>query len=289
MQTKGVWGSTFSKAWDGTNPNFFRVFFRSVGVLLVNGIFFVPKRKVNITIEDFTEKLRSILVENSGNPEAARNALNGVLEDFYNAKKEPARTYVPHFWFWNNVRHKTVPENIEGSLASLQSTSSLQKADVPDDIWKTVVSEVARIKSIPEDTITIEGNFILDYYFDSLDMAELKASVQSKCASSSNPPITDLKTVADILEMAMGRSKNVEKPKECNWISAPRETETIYDILEQSRNALGDKASILSLFKESFRKSKNDSFVYDSIFGVQSKRDFLLKAYFISSKIKTLQ
>lgn len=42
------------------------------------------------------------------------------------------------------------------------------------------------------------------------------------------------------------------------------------------------------MFKESFKNSKNDSFIYDTIFGVQSKREFLLKAYFIASKIKTI-
>ena len=39
------------------------------------------------------------------------------------------------------------------------------------------------------------GNLVLDCFFDSLDMAELKSSVQSMFADSSNPPLLDLKTV----------------------------------------------------------------------------------------------
>jgi len=69
VQTKGVWGSTFSKAWDGTNPAFFKVFFQSVGIIIINGIFFVPKRKVTITIEDFTDKLQEITKEHTRNIE----------------------------------------------------------------------------------------------------------------------------------------------------------------------------------------------------------------------------
>lgn len=221
---------------------------------------------MTITIEDFTERLQNISDDHKENPELARNTLNTTLETFYNAKKEPESPYTPHFWFWNNVKTKTVPGKIEGSLASLQSTNSLIRKDVPDDIWETVTSEVARIKNLPKETITMGGNFILDYYFDSLDMAELKASIQSKCSLSSNPPMTDLKTVADMVEMAMGQSGSVEQLKECNWKTSEKTTTTIYDIIKGADTRLGEKSTILSLFREAFRKQKDDSFVFDAIF-----------------------
>lgn len=198
----------------------------------------MPKRKVTIEIEDFTEKLQQIVRKHNGNPELTRNALNSTLETFYNAKKEPENAYIPHFWFYNNAKNKNVPEHIEGSLASLHSTNTLTQESVPDQIWETVISEVARIKSLPMENISIKGNFILDYYFDSLDMAELKASVQSKCPRSSNPPMADLKTVADILEMAMGMSGNVEELKECKWMDQKETPKLIYDIIKQNNTKL---------------------------------------------------
>lgn len=170
--------------------------------------------------------------DNNGMAEITRNTLNSTLEAFYNAKKEPEQTYIPHFWFWNNTKNKMIPKKIEGSFASLQSTNTLSRESVSDDIWDTVISEVARIKTLPKESITMSGNFILDYYFDSLDMAELKASIQSKCPLSSNPPISDLKTVADVLEMAMGKSGNVERLKECKWIHPLSSSELIYDIIK---------------------------------------------------------
>jgi hypothetical protein len=36
---------------------------------------------------------------------------------------------------------------------------------------------------------------VLDCFFDSLDMAELKSSVQATYSDASNPPLLDLKTV----------------------------------------------------------------------------------------------
>jgi len=65
-------------------------------------------------------------------------------------------------------------------------------------------------------------------------MAELKASIQSKCRGASNPPMTDLKIVADILEMAMGKSGNVEKVKDCNWVHTIKTPKSIYDIIKQN-------------------------------------------------------
>lgn len=239
-------------------------------------------------IQDYTDTLRQILRDHNGSTEITRNALNSTLETFYNAKKEPEQTYIPHFWFWDNAKNKIVPENIEGSITSLQSTNTLTRESIPDEIWEIVTSEVARIKSIPKETITMNGNLILDYYFDSLDMAEIKASIQSKCPLSSNPPMTDLKTVADIVEMAMGKSGNVEKLKECNWVvsksftlNPPHSTQTaltpdpsprgergdkiIYDIISENSAKLGDESTIPSLFREVFKQQKNDSFVYDNI------------------------
>ncbi len=132
------------------------------------------------------------------------------------------------------MKTRKVPAHIEGSLVSLQSTNTLTRENIPDDIWEIVISEVARIKNISQENITLQGNFILDYYFDSLDMAELKASIQSKCTGASNPPMMDLKIVADIGEMAMGKSGNVESLKECNWISSLKTPKSIYEIIKQN-------------------------------------------------------
>ena len=268
-------------------------------MLLINGIFFVPKRAVTIEIVDMTDTLRQIVSDQAGNAEVTRNSLNHTLEIFYNAKKEPENTYVSHFCFYNNIKNKKVPEKIEGSLFSLQSSHTLARTQVPDSIWHTVTSEVARIKELGQDVVTMNGNLILDYYFDSLDIAELKASIQSKCSLSSNPPVTDLKTVADVIQMAMGKSVGVEPLKPCQWIYTPRPRESIYNILQAhhaklssiypphpnpllegevtitlpspSRRRVGDEVSnsnesnILSLFRETFRHDTNDSFVYDNI------------------------
>ncbi len=47
--------------------------------------------------------------------------------------------------------------------------------------------------------------------------------------------------------------------------------------------------TILTLWKQNFSKNKKDPFIWDNILWMQTKRDFIIKAYFIASKIKKLK
>lgn len=49
------------------------------------------------------------------------------------------------------------------------------------------------------------------------------------------------------------------------------------------------KKTILSLWKKEFSQNKNSSFVWDNILWLQTKKDFILKAYFISGRIKKIK
>jgi hypothetical protein len=50
--------------------------------------------------------------------------------------------------------------------------------------------------------------------------------------------MTDLKTVADVLEMAMGKSGNIEGLKQCTWIQSEASTKTIHDIIKSKNTEL---------------------------------------------------
>jgi len=47
--------------------------------------------------------------------------------------------------------------------------------------------------------------------------------------------------------------------------------------------------TIPELWKQNFKNSKNDDFLWDNILWKQSKRDFILKAYFIAGRIKKIK
>ena len=71
----------------------------------------------------------------------------------------------------------------------------MSSIDIPENVITKITAIIKKIKPEHSGKITIDTNLILDCFFDSLDMAELKSSVQSAFPDSSNPPLLDLKTV----------------------------------------------------------------------------------------------
>jgi long-chain-fatty-acid--[acyl-carrier-protein] ligase len=51
IRTTGLWGSSFSRAIEGRTPDLNKVLWNGVKVLLRNGLFFAPRRKVTIEVE----------------------------------------------------------------------------------------------------------------------------------------------------------------------------------------------------------------------------------------------
>ena len=102
----------------------------------------------------------------------------------------------------------------------------------PEDILKKVSDIVKKIKPEYSWKITLDTNLILDCFFDSLDMAELKSSIQSTYPNSSNPPLLDLKTVGDIAMMALWKSATNEELKPCNWIVS-NDSKIVYELVEK--------------------------------------------------------
>ena len=125
---------------------------------------------------------------------------------------------------------------------------------------------------------------VLDCFFDSLDMAELKSAVQSAFKNASNPPLLDLKTVWDVALMAMWQSIADEELKPCNW-NFPNDKNWLYNRLKP---LITKDANILSVMKDSFNNRLEESFCYDQIFWVQTKKDFLIKAYLVSNLLKKI-
>ena len=91
VRTTGLWGSSFSHA-KGSAPDLFNVLFANTLTLLVNGLFFMPRRQVTITFH-----------EPDGLPTEKRE-LNRYLEAFYNQTACPAVQVPRFFWQKTNTR-----------------------------------------------------------------------------------------------------------------------------------------------------------------------------------------
>ena len=269
--------SRSSRAWTWKAPNLALFFLKGLRFLLWNLFFFVPKRKVDIEIKDSTALLHKV-------EKKWLDAFNQELEKIYNAKWEEKLNYLTGLCWYNTTKNHKEPAVIEWSIKDLQRSSFNWKTDIPTDVLNKISTIVKKIK--PEFTwkIWLDTNLILDCFFDSLDMAELKSTVQSAFSGSSNPPLLDLKTVGDVAMMAIWQSATTEEMKPCDW-KYSWDGGLIYWYIKRLINK---DSTVLTLMKESLKNHKSDGFCYDSIFGVQSRKDFLIKAYLIADLLKKM-
>ncbi len=191
VRQTGLWGSSFSLAFDGSMPNAFATAWRGFKYLLLNGVFFMPRRDVLI---EFVEPGDFPRHEN-------RMAINRYLEEFYNAQA-PKNTYVPYgFWEKGGVRELPDPEvrRVSGDAA-----------EAPEATRRIVLEEMTRLTGRPD--VTLTDRLAQDLGVDSLAAAELVTWVEKEFGFSVGTP-ESLATVADVVLAASGKGISaIESP-----------------------------------------------------------------------------
>ena len=277
VNIRGLWGSRSSRAWTWKNPNLVLFLLKGLRFVVWNLFFFVPKRNVEIEIKDSTALLHKA-------EKKWIDAFNQELEKFYNAKWEEKLNYISGLCWYNTVKYHKEPEVIPWSIKDLQKSTFNSNVEIPEKVVDKIISVIKKIKPEYSWKFDLNTNLVLDCFFDSLDMAEMKATVQSLFPDSSNPPLLDLKTLWDVSMMAIWKSATNEELKPCNW----NETKDGRVIYSHVKSILRPDSTILSLMKETFKNGKELSFCYDSLFWVQSKKDFIIKAYLIADLFKKM-
>ncbi len=202
IRTTGLWGSRFSRALTGSTPDFGKMAWEGVKVVLKNLIFFTPRRVVTIEIEpvpaDFPVN-------------AQRLEFNKALEKWYNVRgPEPLKLVSDHFW------NESYPEVVNGGKAE-----SLKEFSISPEKEKEITKKIADLAKRP--SVARTDNLAKDLGLDSLDIADLQTFIIERYET---PPLNteQLQTVEDILRAASkpaqaaktaGR-KLIEWPKEAS-------------------------------------------------------------------------
>ena len=110
-------------------------------------------------------------------------------------------------------------------------------------------------------------------------MAEIKNIILAKYPSASNTPVLELKTVADLVAMAMGLTQSEASDfKPCDWKISSKKQKRLLD----------EKLNILEHFKLQRKTDKQATQIYDQLFGLQTRSDIVLKSLLISDYLKTI-
>lgn len=195
IRTKGLWGSMFSRAFTGTPPPFFPTLLRGIKYVLMNFIFFTPRREVIIEIvpapADFPYN-------------ATRLELNKWLEDWYNqpdglTKQEGAHpgdslVLIPHTIWSKKVSEPWIKD---------ANNQDFDMIAIPNEVQDKIVEEISRITQMKKENIRPDMSLDKDLGMDSLDVADLISFIQDYFEVKNVSPL-EMTTVGKSMAIASG-------------------------------------------------------------------------------------
>jgi acyl-CoA synthetase (AMP-forming)/AMP-acid ligase II/1-acyl-sn-glycerol-3-phosphate acyltransferase/acyl carrier protein len=183
VRITGLWGSSYSLGFTGQMPSIAAMTWRGLKYLLLNGIFFMPRRRVLIEFEEPRDFPRH----------ESRMAINAYLEAFYNARA-PRNTYVPYaFWETGGVQERPDPE---------VHRPSGDAAQVPEATRRIVFEELSRLTGRRQ--MALSDRLAQDLGVDSLAAAELVLWIEKEFGFPAGTP-ESLVTVGDVVLAASGK------------------------------------------------------------------------------------
>lgn len=210
VRITGLWGSSFSRALTGQTPQLFGTIRRAAKYLLLNLLFFTPRRHV----------ILEFMAAPSDFPrQGSRLEINSYLDRWYSQYADgldPATGGEPLKLVSFSCWHPVFPE-VKPSLSC--SRGSIQLQVIPLEITRQVLAELSRISEMPPEQILPEMNLAIDLGLDSLDIAEVIFFLQDKY-DIKGVPVDEVDTVAKVMALAAGQVVCEEEPEQQQMQSA---------------------------------------------------------------------
>ena len=194
VRIKGMWGSSFSRAYTGKAPPMFPTIWQGIKHAFKNLLFFTPRRHIIIELQpapvDFPY-------------EGSRLEINRYLEAYYNKPdgltvqegKYPGDSLIRvSYSMWKNVVYELPSEK-----KIIEKEINLEA--IPDAVKQKVYSRLAQIAEVSPEIIKPNMNLATDIGMDSLNIAEVAIFLQDEF-DIQNIPIQELTTVARVLGIA---------------------------------------------------------------------------------------
>ena len=202
VRHNGLWGSSFSLGFNGAMPDIGTALARGIKYLLLNGLVFMPKRRMTVELvepEDFPRT-------------GTRSEINRYLERFYN-ENAARNTYVP-YGFWERGGTRELPEPAQETP---RADASRVSAATRDLVLAHLREESGR------SDVAVEHHLSRDLGFDSLAAADLVTWLQKEFGFSVDTP-ESLTTVADVVLAAAGQGVSAAasdlKTPPASWFAA---------------------------------------------------------------------
>jgi long-chain-fatty-acid--[acyl-carrier-protein] ligase len=265
VRSRGIWGSSWTWAQLGERPPLVRLMLAGLGWLLANGLFFMPRRRVEITIE---------VADRSRLPEPRRELLNPWLEQWYNgdlAGKAEKPIWVPyHFLFGRRSFDFPPTTTATTEIEDLGPVRSETRAAVLNLLADHLPRPLVEAELGPETRLDQLG-------LDSLDRMKLSLAVERQFSFSGDAAC---ETLGQLLALAEGRVvRKPPPPPPPAWTSASPPAEPL-----QLR---GD--TVPAAFVEQALAHPRDILVADDQTGALTGERLLVAALTLSRRLRQLE
>ncbi|MDP8217137.1 MAG: MFS transporter [Candidatus Theseobacter exili] len=260
VRTKGLWGSKFSWA-SGKEPLVFPILIKGIWKLVLNGIFFGPRRKVEIEL--FEPKDLPVNEE--------RGRLNRYMEDFFNAVSTP-NTYVPYsIWERGGIRIIPEPEMME-----IQG----DPVEVSEGIKSIVFEHLKDLTGIPD--FTVRDKLVHDIGLDSISRIDLLLWIENEFGVPQYEP-DSLRTVGDVLLACSGQTLS-KGPVGFKTVSKQWYRNTAGN----SRLEISEGSMITDVFLKIAQQRKNQIIICDQLSGEKTYLDIVTAIMLLKPYIESL-
>lgn len=193
VRISGMWGSRFSKAVKKSdrsnlrNGNWINFIWSIFKIIVLNMLFFIPKRKVKIEFET---------VGPSFPRQGTRREINQYLEDFFNRSYgrggEPLQRVPDYFW---KSQYSTHEYHVKCYHFDLDK--------IPEKIQTDVLETISKQAKMPPEDISTRMLLDRDLCLDSLEITEIFIELEKKYQMPLLVP-KDVSTVGHLMALAAG-------------------------------------------------------------------------------------
>ncbi len=265
VRTTGLWGSQFSKALTGSSPDFGKTLFNCIKILLKNGLFFAPRRRIVVELETAPSDFPY---------QGTRLELNKYLENWYNRYPEPGPEPLKlvSFALWKEEMPKVA--------IPVGSSQIGEQRPVSNKIQNEVFAFLGSLCGHKADQIDRQMNLSTDLGLDSLDIVQVYLFLDERYKVTDLRP-GDLIRVEDVLQFAAG----YKKERENGEISASLIKFT-WPIEERVTVGIPEGKTLQEVFLASCERGGSRTAVLDALSGPLSYHKLKLGALVLSQKMK---
>lgn len=276
VRTKGLWGSSFSRAQTGGPAPMFQVLKKGIGHVFKNLLVFTPRRSVELIFEPAPADF----------PQAGtKMEINRWLEKYYNKPDglsqqngdEPGDSLIlVPYSMWSR-KLPTISPKSGGQL------ESVDVANIPEDILKKCFKKIAVIAEVEPAALKGDMTLAQDLGMDSLDIAEVAAFLQEDYGLGGIPfsELTTINKVAAIAakKVAVEEEEEEESSHAGKWKLPPGERKQVF--IEKGE-------TIPEVFLNVCDARGNQPAIADLRSGTLSYNQFKMRALLVADYIRTL-